>query len=271
MSPATAGAAILAGGVLSTLPFVPIVKRSWPPRFSIARAKQALRFSGFAWLIQMSQLLNHRLDQMMMIPLVSRRELGLYAVAVTISGVTNMLAPSIGMVLYPKLAAGEAIDVASTLRRGIAAVALSSAACAVLAPVFVPLVFGSRFRAAVPMLLILLLANVPLGGANILASAYTSRPRIALASMSEVAAVVVTVLGLLLVLPAWGGVGAATVSLAAYLVNLCWLLIMARRDFGGQFRSYLVATRRDVSELSARVSGLRPRSPRPKGTSRDAQ
>lgn len=257
MSAATAGAVVVAGGLLSIAPFLPVARRSWPPRFSVARAKEALHFSGFAWLIQTSQLLNHRLDQLMMVPLVSRRELGLYAIAVTVSGVTNMLSPAIGTVLYPKLAAGENIDIARALRRGIAAVAASGALCAAAAPLAVPLVFGASFSAAVPMLLILLVANVPLAGANILASAYTARPKIALASMSEVAANAVTIGGLLLVLPGLGGVGAAIVSLVAYLVNFVWLLVMARRDFGGQFRHYLLVTRGDLSELRARLARSR--------------
>jgi O-antigen/teichoic acid export membrane protein len=252
-TPASAGAFVLAGGMLSVLPFVPIAAAAWPLRFRAAVARDALALGARAVPITLSQLLNHRLDQFLMVALVSRRELGLYAVAVTISSISGMLAGAMNTVLYPKVAAGEDIDVARALRRGLFAVLCVCAASAVAAPLLLPVVFGRAFTDAVPMLLILLAASVPLAGVTILSGVLAAGRRILQAGVSEIVALAVTVGGLLLLLPPLGGVGAAIVSLGAYSVNFAWLLAIARRDHGGRLSDYLVIRAEDVRELYTRA------------------
>jgi O-antigen/teichoic acid export membrane protein len=248
-TPESAGAVVLAGGVLSVAPFVPLVRRARPVRFLSAVANEALRFGARASPITLSQLLNHRLDQFLMVPLVSRRELGLYAVAVTVSGLAGMLASAMSTVLYPKFAAGEDLGVARALRRGLFAVAGLSALLAALSPFVLPWAFGRDFSDAVPMVLILLVAAVPLAGVGVLAAIFTAGHRVLVAGMSEIGALGVTVVGLVLLLPPLGGVGAAIVSLVAYSVNFAWLLVIARRDHGGRLRDYVLIRRAEVADL----------------------
>jgi O-antigen/teichoic acid export membrane protein len=261
---ASAGAVVLAGGVLSVAPFIPIAARALPFHFRGAVAREALTFGVRAMPITVSQILNHRLDQFLMVPLVSRRQLGLYAVAVTVSSIAGMLASAIGTVLYPKVAAGEAPSVALSLRRSLFAVTCVCAVGAAASPALLPLAFGTAFRDAVPMLLILLAASIPLAGVAILAAIFTAGRRILVAGMSEIATLALTVTGLVLLLPPLGGVGAAIVSLVAYTVNFLWLLTIARRDHGGTMRDYLIIRRSELSELRAsvrRVIGVGPRDP----------
>jgi O-antigen/teichoic acid export membrane protein len=59
----------------------------------------------------------------------------------------------------------------------------------------------------------------------------------------------VTVVGLLLLLPRLGGLGAAIVSLVAYTLNFMWLLAIARRDYGGGVSEYLVVRRAELVEF----------------------
>jgi O-antigen/teichoic acid export membrane protein len=259
LTAATAAAVVVGAGVMSALPFLPVLRRAWPLRFEWRIARRARNIVGPAWIVQASQLMNHRLDQLLMVSLVSRRQLGLYAIAVTVSGIAGSLAPAVGTVAYPKMAAGESLDVPRLMRQTLLAVAVSSLLAAAAAPIVVPLAFGGAFRAALPMVWILLAANVPLGGVGILASIYTGRGRLALASLSEVVAVGVTIGGLVLLLPTAAGLGAAWVSLVAYSVNFLWLLTMARKDFGGSFSDYLLVPATEIRilarRLSARLSG----------------
>jgi O-antigen/teichoic acid export membrane protein len=254
LTAASAGAVVVGAGVLSTLPFVPMLRQAWPPRFERRILRKARNIVGSAWIIQSSQLMNHRLDQLLMVSLVSRQQLGLYAIAVTMSGIAGTLAPAVATVAYPKMAAGESLDVARLVRQTLLAVGVSSLVTAVAAPLVVPLAFGSRFVPALPMLWILLLANVPLGGVGVLASIYAGRGRIGLASLSEVVAVGLTIVGLVLFLPSMAGIGAACVSLAAYSVNFLWLLTMARKDFGGSSSAYLVVPANEMRVLARRLS-----------------
>lgn len=254
LTAATAGAAVIGAGVLSTLPFVPVLRQAWPPRFEPRILRKARNIVGSAWIIQSSQLMNHRLDQLLMVSLVSRQQLGFYAIAVTVSGIAGSLAPAVATVAYPKMAAGEILDVARIVRQTLLAVGASSLLAAVVAPLLVPLAFGSAFLPALPMLWILLLANVPLGGVGVLASIYTGRGRIGLASFSEVVAVGLTIVGLVLFLPSTAGIGAASISFAAYSVNFLWLLTMARKDFGGSSSDYLVVPATEIRVLARRLS-----------------
>jgi O-antigen/teichoic acid export membrane protein len=254
LTAASAGAVVVGAGVLSTLPFVPVLRQAWPPRFERRIVGKARQIVGAAWILQSSQLMNHRLDQLLMVSLVSRRQLGLYAIAVTVSGIAGTLAPAVGTVVYPKMAAGEDLDVPRLVRQTLLAVGATSLITALAAPLVVPLAFGGAFRPALPMLWILLIANLPLGGVGVLASIYTGRGRIGLASFSEVVAVAITIVGLILFLPSLGGIGAAWVSLAAYSVNFLWLLRMARNDFGGSASDYLLVPVTEMRIIARRLS-----------------
>jgi O-antigen/teichoic acid export membrane protein len=252
-TPASAAIVVLAGGLMSVLPFAPIAWRARPLRFRVKLAREALRFGGRALPITLSQLLNHRLDQFMMVALVSRRQLGLYAVAVTISGIAGMLASAMSTVLYPKLAAGENVDVARSLRRGLFGVASVCVLAAIVSPLLLPVAFGNAFADAVPMLLILLVASIPLAGVTILSAVLTAGRRILGAGASEIVSLGITLVGLVLLLPPLGGVGAAIVSLVAYTVNFAWLLALACRDHGGRIADYLVVRRAELTEFYVRA------------------
>jgi O-antigen/teichoic acid export membrane protein len=253
---ASAGAVVLAGGLASVLPFAPVARRARPLKFEVTVARAAIRFGTRALPITVSQLLNHRLDQFLMVGLVSRRQLGLYAVAVTVSSLAGMLANAMNTVLYPKFAAGEDLGVARSLRRGLFAVACIAIATAIVSPVVLPAAFGSAFTDALPMVLILLAASVPLAGVTILSAIFTAGRRILAAGLSEIGALVLTIVGLLLLLPPLGGVGAAIVSLVAYSANFAWLLTLARKDHGGRWADYLIIRRAELAEARGALRRL---------------
>jgi len=260
---ASAGAVVLAGGLLSVIPFLPVARRARPWRWAGGVAGEAVAFGARAMPITVSQLLNHRLDQFLMVPLVSRRQLGLYAVAVTVSAVAGMLASAMNTVLYPKFAAGEPIGVAAPLRRGLFAVTAICLVLAIVSPIFIPLAFGKAFQDAVPMALILLAASIPLAGVTILAALFSAGRRILAAGVSEIATLCLTVVGLLLLLDPLGGLGAAIVSLVAYTFNFGWLLRIAVRDHGGAVTDYLFIRRDEFGEARAairRLLGVRRRA-----------
>jgi O-antigen/teichoic acid export membrane protein len=121
---------------------------------------------------------------------------------------------------------------------------------AAVTPVLLPLLFGEPFREAVGMALILLAAAVPFSIAFHLAPALAVMGFPGVESWGQAAALLVTVAALPLVVPHWGGEGAAVVSLAAYSVNCAIVIGAARRRIGGSLRSYLVVSRRDMAWLA---------------------
>lgn len=246
---ARAAGITIALSVVSLVPMLRVLRGSGRPRFDRGLAGSGVAFGSQVWFVSLSQLMNHRLDQLLMVKLTTARELGLYAVAATIAGLPAMFTSAVGQAIFPRVADGDSSIVGRTSRVGLALIACTCAIGALLVPVLLPFLFGPDFEEAVPAALILLVATVAISGAGVLGTALSTRDRPGIPGLGEVWAIVVTVVGLLILLPVLGGVGAALVSVAAYSVNFAWLLFMARRRFGGSYRDYLIVTRQDISDV----------------------
>lgn len=135
-------------------------------------------------------------------------------------------------------------------------------ALALVTPVFLPVLFGSEFRGAVPMALILFAAQVPLAGATVLTSALQADGAPLIPTGGELIALLITIVGLAALLGPLGGIGAAIVSLAAYLASFVFQVVMARRRTGIPMREFLVPSRADVRWARGLLSSvsLRPRA-----------
>ena len=107
----------------------------------------------------LSGIMLARIDQVLMVPLSSSAELGLYAVAVSISEVPLVLNASLREVLFavdwldPNRERMAQVGRLSTLVTGIIC-----AAFAALCPIGIPLLFGQEFSGSVEVCLIMLLA-----------------------------------------------------------------------------------------------------------------
>lgn len=259
---ASAAAVALGLGLISNVPLLGVLRGARPFRFDRVLARSGLLFGSQVWFVALSQLLNHRLDQLVMVKATTTRELGLYAVAVTTASLSSVLASSVGQAIFPRVAAGADDLTRRSLRLTLVAVSAAAVAAAIATPVLVPLVFGEAFRDAVPMVLILLIATVPNAASSVLGPALSaSLPRPGLLGVGQLGALVVTIVGLLLLLPPLGGIGAAIVSVLGYGLNSAWALFLARRHFGGSLRDYLLPRKGELSEMKD-LAAARLRRPR---------
>jgi hypothetical protein len=76
--------------------------------------------------------------------------------------------------------------------------------------------------------------------------------------VSELVAVGVTIPALIIVLPIWGAIGAATVSLAAYTLNFAVLLFGTKRHVNVSWSDLLVVRRDDLVLLRDRLVAVLP-------------
>jgi O-antigen/teichoic acid export membrane protein len=250
---ATAAATAITAGLLPAVVLLPTLWRIGRPQFSGAVARAAIPFGFKAWLGGLGNLANVRLDQLLMINLVSARQLGLYVVAVSVSGVlVNPLVSALASGTMPRFATGDTELITRVLRTTMVGVAITSIGVAIAAPILVPLAFSDAFWDAVPMAWILLCAGVPLSGITVLSTAMTSKGRPGYSALSETVSLAITVPGLLLLLPRLDALGAALVSLPAYSASLTLLMIGARRHLGASWKDMLVIRHDDV----ARVKGI---------------
>jgi O-antigen/teichoic acid export membrane protein len=237
----------LATTAASILPLLGIRRLVSNIRFDRRTAKEGLRFGLPAWVASLAALGNVRLDQLVMIRLSSSRELGFYAVAVSLAGFSIILTASVRTAIFPRSARHDALLASRATRVTIAIVIAATAAAAGVTPFLLPALFGRSFDAAVAMTWILLGAGIPMAGTHVLGIVLTAWGHPKSAAGAEIMALAVTIPGLFLLIPLWGGIGAAIVSLAAYTTNFLVQLVATRRIVGGRYADYLIPTRADIA------------------------
>jgi O-antigen/teichoic acid export membrane protein len=260
----TACSVYIACSLLSVVPLLGVLRGVGKLRLDAGMTREALVFGLPAWIGLLAYHANISLDQLLMIPLVDSRQLGLYAVAVTLAYFSTTITGPLQVAIVPRSARGDRELVIRAFRSIIWLIGALSIAIAAAAPVLVPLLFGSDFSDAVPMAWILLVAGLPLTGTMVLGAALSAAGRPGSPARGELVALAVMVPALFIFLPKSGGIAAAIISLIGYSINFTVQFRAARRLFGGSLSSYLVLRGADVrwfrERIRARIKALQPRS-----------
>lgn len=262
----SAAIAATAGLVAYVFPIRAILRRRPRPRWNGEMAREGLRYGVRSWLGGLTQITNLRLDQLLMVKLVSPSELGLYVVAVGLS--SFFIAPVMNALTTgstARIAQGEAYLVARNSRATVAGVGVAALAIAAVSPIAIGPLFGAAFSDALPATLILAAASVPAALNLVFTSAITSVGKPGIAARAELLGVLITVPGLLLLLGPLGIAGAALVSIVAYSLTTGFILRKIRREFGGRYSDYLLPRAGETRALLGRViaSIRRVRAPDP--------
>jgi O-antigen/teichoic acid export membrane protein len=228
---ALAAAAGLVGTLLALAPGVSLLWEGGRPRFDRRVARDGVAFGAKSWVGGIALLLNARLDQFVMISAVSPRELGLYAVAASVAGASNVFTSAVWPPLMTRVGAGHTHLLAPALRATLLATLAINALIALVTPVILPLLFGPAFHEAVAMTLVLLVGNVFTAGCGVLSAGLQGAGMPLVPSAAEGGAVAITAVGLLLLLGPLGGLGAAIVSVCAYGTSFVIQLFVSRRRF----------------------------------------
>jgi O-antigen/teichoic acid export membrane protein len=247
-----------ASALVVALMWIVGLRRERVGRASRAIAREAVAFGGKAWLGTLATVGNNRLDQVLMVTLVSARQLGLYVVAVSVASVSAIVVGALHSTMFPRVARGDREAVGFTLRLTLAIVAVTHLVLAAMTPFVLPALFGDDFRDAVPMVWLLLAAGIPGAGAFVMSGALTSAGHPGLSTAAEIVALVATVVGLIILLPPLGGVGAALVSLIAYSANLALQLSFSRRAFAIPTTQLLRPAAGDLRRVRLALADLRP-------------
>lgn len=205
------------------------VRPGWDP----ALARSTTRFGLRGEAGNLLQLLNYRLDLVLVSGFLGAGSAGTYFVAGRVAELLWILPSAVAMVVFPRTA-GASREVRDTaLPRVFWATASATVAAAlVLASVAEPLLvllFSREFAAAYLPLLALMPGVVFVGLSSVLSSELSGRGRPGLNSLNSFAALVITVLLDLLLIPRFGVVGAAAASSVAYTLNLALALLFYLR------------------------------------------
>jgi len=201
--------------------------------------------------------LNLRLDQVLIAAFMPAGALGLYVVGVAWSGVVPPLLMAIGTVLFPRVASAGADEQKRVLAKGtrisVVAAAVLSLMVAGVAPLAIPLLFGSPFRGAIPAGIVLALA----AGISATTVVFEEGARGLGATSSvfwaESGGLGVTLLSLLLLLPRLGILGAAIASLLGYSGTQCFLVLLIKRKLNTTIGELLVPRPGEIREACKKL------------------
>jgi len=179
---------------------------------------------------------NQRIDQIVLSLFVPPRQLGFYAVAVTLSTTVTVFPFAAGIVTFSRGSRQHSEDAKATIghsfRASLAWLLTSCLALYFLAPFLIHWVFGQAFDGSIQACRILLPGAFMIGMNQVLYNGASALGRPGLPSCAEGVSMAVTAVGLYILVPRYGYVGAAIVSSGAYTISFLVMLVLAHRLLG---------------------------------------
>lgn len=215
-------------------------RRIWPwPRLHRRIAADAIPFGLRGHVGRVANLLNWRLDVLILSALTSVEVVGLYAVASQVAELFRPLSASLTFVLRPfmaSLSAERARERGVFLYRRVFALNFGLVVVMGLAggSIIVRL-FGEEFAGAVPAFQILLIGLAAHGADGVLAGYNVGIGRPEFNTYTALAGLVITVVGDLTLIPPYGLIGAAVASSVAYTVKAVTLTTIFLTSSGVTF------------------------------------
>ncbi len=209
--------------------------KAWPSlEFRLSTMRTQLSYGSRLVVADLSGLAIARLDQFILVGVVASAKLGEYTVAATAAGVSQATATGIALVMFSRVRrARDPADGWAAMMVGVRWTLLSSSligiAVAVLAPVALPLLFGSAFRGAITPLWLLIPGEVAFDVGNAISQKLMADNRPATVSRAMALAAIVTVVGLAITVHPWGIIGAAIVTSVSQFVFLGYLWVAVVR------------------------------------------
>jgi O-antigen/teichoic acid export membrane protein len=233
--------------------------------FGKPEARLALRAVGFGVKAHAGRVMktgNYRLDQWFLGALAGPRELGLYSVAVAWSEAVFYLPEALGMVMRPDVVRASSHEVGRQVARVFRITLVLTVPFVVVlvaaAPILCVTVFGSEFRSAIDDLRMLAPGAFGIVALKLFANALTARRKPMLGNAAIAVAFAATVAFDLLLIPPYGGFGAALASTLAYTAGGAAVAIIFARSL--QVRAEALLPRgSDIATLKQSLRSLVPR------------
>ena len=184
---------------------------------------EMLRYASLAYVANLAQFLNYRVDIWIVQSLRGPEDLGLYSLAANLAMMLWLLPRAASSVLMPAMAA-DGSDVsfhqaARVARILTAMVILITVPVAALAGVWLPLLYGSDFAPSVTPLILLLLGSAPFALCIIQAGVLGGMNRVDVNLKASLVGLVATIVLDFLLIPRYGIHGAAAASAVSYILT----------------------------------------------------
>lgn len=211
-------------------------------------APALLSFGSKIWLGAVASMLLGRLSQLLVTPLSDVTQLGLLVVAITISDVPFIVATAVRDVVFgTESAEADSSRLATTSRIATLIALLGSLVLGGTLPFWIGALFGDGFEAAI-IPTWLLLASAIVGVPGLIAGAgLGSAGRPGLRSAVLIVALISNLIGMVLLVPPFGAIGAASAGLASTVLSTVLGVIMVSRLLHLSPSQMLMPTRSDVA------------------------
>jgi antigen flippase len=217
---------LLAGNIAVLIGSTLSVCLSHPPSASRADMKQMLSYGWRNHLITLQTYANQQLDQVFLAAMVPAAQLGQYTIAVTYASAGLSLGQAPALQMYSHFSRQENPDRAAYRHLLIRTMLLLTGIClvsAVLAPFFIPLVFGKSYDMSIAPAFILILSAPLLSLDATFSAIWKSAGKPLVAAKAEGIGLILTVVALPIAITHFGIDGAAIVSIVVYGVVAAWL------------------------------------------------
>jgi O-antigen/teichoic acid export membrane protein len=213
--------------------------------------KKSISFGGRAYIGNIAQYFNYRMDMIFASMLLTTTAVGYYAIAVGIAERLWMIPGALGLVLFPKVSNSAHEESTAQLtskitRNSLAIIIVLAVLLAITCKPLISILFGDKFLPATQSLLILLPGIITLSICKVLSGDLAGRGRPEFAMMSSIIGLLVTTPLCYFLIPKWGINGAALASSISYSVSTVVVVIAFNRLTNTPFAEFLILSREDL-------------------------
>jgi len=210
-----------------------------------------LRYGVRGQVGNLATFFTYRLDIFVISYFLPLTQLGYYALGVSISEVLWQIPSAAASALFPRTARSDAASATAftclLMRQLTLLTFVFGAAIALGSLLFVPVVFGSRFRPSIPVVFLLLPGTMALSLAKLACSDLAGRGKNGYASVFAFVCLALTAILDWWFIPRWGILGAAAASSISYLVDSVLVLAALRFELRVAWRDLLFPRLADLS------------------------
>ena len=214
-----------------------------PLKLNLSLIPRLLKYGLFSLLSILPNQFNLRLDQLIMSILLLPRDLGLYVVAVSWSGILSPVMIGFGQVAFPKMISSRGDDKIAEfrpiLRYSILTGAFMALALIILTPFVFPLVFSSKFVAAIPAAMVLVVASFIRGLYTVMDEVIKGIGKPHISAISQFIGFGINVMIIVPILKYFGIMGASILSLTCYSIVFFAMIFILRKNFTFKFLELL--------------------------------
>lgn len=221
---------ILAGVVFTCF----VVERE-SPRFDMAVIREGIVFGIKSQAGNAFQILNYRLDHLLLGLFLSAEKVAIYFVATKSIEFFRFFTASIVFVFEPVFASQAVLDARSHVRRMLKPLLLANftllAIGIIIAPYFYPILFGGWSEQATAPLLVLAIGFTISGANSLFGAYYLGQGRPIVPTLASSAGLVVTVGFGVVLIPFFGVIGAAVTSSVTYaVVTMVYAYVFVKKE-----------------------------------------